>query len=201
MKIPRCGRPGCTNRLERPLGAVGRPSRFCSSACRQAGYRRRKSTSIHFSSKSPEWYTDPAFFGTLAEKWGPFDLDPATDPRSPIWSLVPHHFTASENGLLQPWFGRVFLNPPYGRKIRAWIDKAIAELAAGRVVLVAMLVPARPDTAWWHTAKGAGGEPDFIRGRLRFYKPDGTRGDAAAFPSATLLFRNGFVTGDDYAHA
>lgn len=149
---------------------------------------------MHFSSKSVEWYTPVDVFLELAAPWGGFDLDAAADPRSPIWPLVPRHFTVDEDGLSQPWTGRVWLNPPYGKVIRAWMRKAADEVRSGRAEVVVCLVPARTDTIWWHEALGAGGDPAFKKSRIRFVRPDGTQGDSAGFPSAVLTFRNGIVT-------
>jgi DNA N-6-adenine-methyltransferase (Dam) len=59
-------------------------------------------------------------------------------------------FTRKENGLAQPWQGRVFCNPPYGREIGRWVQKAWQSAQAGACELVVCLVPARVDTAWWH---------------------------------------------------
>jgi len=190
-----CARPGCPNPIPpRELGADGRRRKTCSNACRQAVYRGRKATSLHFSSKSVQWFTPVDVFGELAAECGGFDLDPAADPRAPIWPLVPNHYTVADDGLSKPWNGRVFLNPPYGRIIRAWMRKAADEVVAGHAALVVCLVPARPDTLWWHEALEVGAAPQFRKGRIRFVRPDGTCRDAAGFPSAVLRFRNGFVT-------
>ena len=54
-----------------------------------------------------------------------------------------------EDGLAQPWAGRVYMNPPYGREIGDWIAKLVAEHEAGAVTEAIALVPARVDTAWF----------------------------------------------------
>lgn len=186
-------RPATCIRCEAPLepARTGRPRLTCSHACRQAVWdaahpRRRRS--VHHSSESVEWYTPPDLFERVAAQHGPFDLDPATDPRSPIWPLVERHWTVADDGLAQPWNGKIWCNPPYGRTIRLWTRKAAEEFAAGRASRVVLLVPARPDTGWWNEALEAGAVPEFIRGRVRFVLPDGTRLAGAPFPSALLVF-------------
>ena len=57
--------------------------------------------------------------------------------------------SASLWNLVQTWTGRVFMNPPYGREIGAWLQKAW-ESAQSTAELVVCLVPARTDTRWWH---------------------------------------------------
>jgi site-specific DNA-methyltransferase (adenine-specific) len=83
---------------------------------------------------------------------------------------------------LKPWFGRVFMNPPYGKTIGRWMRKAWEE--AHRGALVVCLVPARVDTAWWHDY-AARGEVRFPRGRVTFANAP----NPAPFPVAIVVFR------------
>ena len=73
----------------------------------------------------------------------------------------------SNDGLAVPWRGRVFINPPYGRVLARWVHKCAAESASGRAVVVALL-PARPDTRWWHESVAGTADVFMLRGRLRF---------------------------------
>lgn len=185
----KCARRGCRNRFDAPpKGRAGRKRKYCSNACNCAAKRDRRNVRAVWSSRTPEWYTPPDVFAEYAAIYGPFDLDPCADPRSPIWPLVPEHWTVVDDGLAQPWNGRVWLNPPYGREIGRWTARAAEEVAAGRASVVVCLVPARTDTAWWAAAVKAGAIPCFRTGRVRFLRPDGTTGQGAAFPSAVLVF-------------
>ncbi len=74
------------------------------------------------------------------------------------------------------------MNPPYGREIKKWMEKAYLESTKGAVVVC--LVPARTDTAWWHDYAMLG-KVRFIRGRLKF---SGAK-HSAPFPSAVVVFR------------
>ena len=74
------------------------------------------------------------------------------------------------------------MNPPYGREIGHWMRKAWESAKAGAKVVC--LVPARTDTAWWHTY-ALQGEIRFLRGRLKFGHAD----QSAPFPSAIVVFR------------
>lgn len=183
----RCQR--CRTPIVQPL--TGRRRRTCSDPCRAAlARRRRRSRPAWSTSATAEWYTPPDVFEALAAQHGPFELDPATDPRSPIWALVPAHYTAHDDGLRRPWHGRVWLNPPYGRMIGLWVARAAAAVASGEAELVCALVPARTDTRWFRAALDAGAEVDFLPGRVRFVRPDGTPGQAP-FASCVLVFRDG----------
>lgn len=59
-----------------------------------------------------EWLTPPEILKLLGAPQS-FDLDPCAPINRP-WDVAKHHYTIVEDGLLKPWFGRVFLNPPYG---------------------------------------------------------------------------------------
>jgi phage N-6-adenine-methyltransferase len=132
------------------------------------------------SSASPEWSTPAWLAAQLAAEFGPFDLDPAATAAN---AKAPAFYTLADDGLAQPWKGRVFMNPPYGRTIGRWIRKAQEEVAAGRAGLVVCLIPARVDTGWWRAAIAAASLVRILPGRVSFGD-----GDPAPFPSAVVVF-------------
>jgi site-specific DNA-methyltransferase (adenine-specific) len=131
------------------------------------------------SSATPEWPTPQWLVDQLAAEFGPFDLDAAATAEN---AKAPMFYTAEDDGLVQPWKGRVWLNPPYGKTIPQWTAKAATEAASGRAELVCCLVPARPDTRWWRDAVAAAVLVRFLPGRIRFGI------DPAPFPSAVIAF-------------
>lgn len=130
------------------------------------------------SSATPEWATPADLFWELNREFA-FDLDPCSTHEN---AKCRRHFTEAEDGLSQEWTGSVFMNPPYGRVIGAWIRKAYESAQAGATVVC--LIPANTDTAWWHDFCMKG-EVRFLRGRLKF----GNSKDPAPFPSAVVVFR------------
>jgi hypothetical protein len=74
------------------------------------------------------------------------------------------------------------MNPPYGREINMWVEKATKE--AGNGALVVGLLPARTDTRWWHEHVDGHASIHFFAGRLVF----GNAGNAAPFPSALAVW-------------
>ena len=130
-----------------------------------------------YSSRTPEWATPQKVFDKLAAEYGPFDLDPCATPEN---AKCPVFYTCHDNGLMLPWFGRVFMNPPYGRVIGQWMRKAYEESVRG--VFVVCLIPARTDTIWWHEY-AMKGKVEFLRGRIRFEPGN----NPAPFPSAVVL--------------
>jgi site-specific DNA-methyltransferase (adenine-specific) len=164
----------------------GRRRRYCSDACRMAAHRRRHrrlrgSREVMGSSRTDEWATDPEVFARLEREFGPFDLDPCATHENAKCS---NHFTREVDGLSQEWTGRVFMNPPYGRALPAWMRKA-CEAAQNGSEIVVCLVPARTDTRWWHDY-ATRGEITFLQGRLR----SGEGCNPWPFPSVVVVFRN-----------
>jgi Protein of unknown function (DUF3102)/DNA N-6-adenine-methyltransferase (Dam) len=135
------------------------------------------------SSASPEWYTPPRIVERVVETLGEVDLDPSWHPESPVQARVT--YTVTDDGLAQRWGGRVYLNPPYGRAIDAWVAKLVEEYEAGTVSEAIALVPARVDTEWFRRL-----DPFprcFVYGRLTFANAE----HPAPFPSAIVyLGRN-----------
>ena len=128
-----------------------------------------------FSTGQDEWPTPPHIIAATVEALGVIDLDPCASSAGRIPAAAFH--TVDDDGLAQPWTGRVYMNPPYGRVIGDWTRKLVTESAAGNVTSFVALVPARTDTEWFQDL--ADSTLCFIRGRLRF-------GDARAgapFPS------------------
>jgi phage N-6-adenine-methyltransferase len=132
-----------------------------------------------YSSATDEWATPQAFFDLLDQEFH-FTLDVCARPEN---AKCRTFFTREVDGLRQPWSGRCWMNPPYGREIVRWVRKAYEESLQGAIVVC--LVPARTDTAWWHDYCTKG-EIRFLRKRLSF----GGASSSAPFPSAIVIFRN-----------
>ena len=130
------------------------------------------------TSDSCEWRTPSDLFAELDAEFD-FTTDAASTHEN---ALCGHHYTEAEDGLAQEWRGSVWCNPPYGRGIGKWVEKAATSNEGGVTVL---LIPARTDTSWWHDwVVGHATEVRFVRGRLKF--SDGEK--AAPFPSAIVVY-------------
>lgn len=134
---------------------------------------------VLFSSRTDEWETPQELFEKLDAEFH-FDLDPCANEQNhkcKTW------YGKQDDGLSKNWGGyRVFCNPPYGRGIGKWVQKAWEESKKPGTLAV-MLLPARTDTRWFHDycMKGS---VKFIRGRLRF----GKSRNSAPFPSMIVIF-------------
>ena len=79
---------------------------------------------VHFSSKTPEWATPQSLFDELDREFH-FTLDPCSTHEN---AKCQKHFTMEDDGLAKDWGGEiVFMNPPYGREIGKWVEKAWSE--------------------------------------------------------------------------
>ena len=120
---------------------------------------------------SDMWETPDEFVRELESRLGPFDLDPCCCTTT---AKAPCYFTEETDGLAQPWFGRVFVNPPYSN-IAPWVRKAHRQTATGNAATVACLLPAATDTRWFHDWVRSKADLWFIAGRVRFIGWRGTR--------------------------
>lgn len=134
---------------------------------------------LMFSSDSAEWSTPAVFFDELDEKWN-FSLDPCATHENHKCAL---YYTKEDDGLKQSWKEHiVYCNPPYGRGVGAWIQKAVDESTHAVIV---MLLPARTDTRWFQQlVKPNALAVQFLPGRLKF----GGCANAAPFPSMLVYF-------------
>ena len=124
---------------------------------------------------SQDWIT-PRF---LIEALGSFDLDPCASLSQP-WPCARAQYT--DNGLARPWSGSVWLNPPFNRyEVGAWVEK-LAKHGNGMALL-----HARTEAEWfepvWLRAKAIG----FLKDRLYFHYPNGTRASANSGAPAVLV--------------
>ena len=121
-----------------------------------------------------EWFTPALYLDLARAALGEIDLDPASHVLAQERVQAKAFFTAAEDGLKQPWFGRVWLNPPYCRALLApFIGKLIAECANRAVEQAILLTHNYTDTEWFHAAARAARTICFPRGRVRFLAPSG----------------------------
>jgi phage N-6-adenine-methyltransferase len=145
---------------------------------------------IHFSSKTDEHYTPDRVLDAVIACLGEIDLDPCSNANHNV--PAKKHYTKADDGLSQPWYGRVFVNPPYGKKtaqhIKPWVAKLVREYRAGNVTEAIALIPSRTDTQWYRMFR------DYPRimvdGRLTFKGND----NPAGFPSGLVYLGPNVLT-------
>ena len=139
---------------------------------------------VLFSSRKDNWRTPKKFFEELNKEFN-FDLDACADDKN---ALCKDYFSKENSCLDQNWGGRtVFMNPPYGRNISQFIEKAFNEKERAKTIV--MLLPARTDTKYFHNYIYNHAEIRFVKGRLKFLDEGNMEKDAAPFPSMICIFR------------
>lgn len=165
-----------------------------------------------FSSESVEWYTPPATLDLARRVMGGIQLDPCSNDFFTTGADI--CYTWRDNGKNRSWSSETcFVNPEYGRSISEWVDKYLEEY--DKMEQCIMLLPARVDTAWFHSLRYDA--ICFLKGRIKFISGDLLRyrtfllgkdyamqhwdectGDSAAFPSVltykgTMLGKERFI--------
>lgn len=141
-----------------------------------------------FMSNDMTWCT-PEVVLERVRRVGKIGLDPCSNGRSIVHARIQFRGPPGEDGLAEQWTGYLkdgelaYVNPPYGRAIGQWVAKCALETMDGAEVI--LLVPARPDTAWWHDAVLPHATAICSwRGRLAFLGAS----QGAPFPSAVVYY-------------
>ncbi len=141
---------------------------------------------VHFSSNRMDWATPRWVYDRIVGELSPepplLDVCASIDNRK-----CTRYYGEEDNALVKPWDDSFWMNPPYGRGIGQWVQRAMQQ-AQEHTVIGTCLLPARTDTAWWHDYVMEGAALVYlIRGRIKFELPDGAE-NSAPFPSAVVIF-------------
>jgi hypothetical protein len=94
-------------------------------------------------------YWTPAVYTDAARRvLGGIDLDPASCEEANQFVGAARYYTIADNGLVQPWKGRVWMNPPWSQSAR-WVAKLVDHYQAGEVVAAVTLLNAASMTSRW----------------------------------------------------
>jgi phage N-6-adenine-methyltransferase len=170
---------GRLDTLERVLETLGAGAYLGLRGQAQSFYTHAGNASVNH-----EWETPKELLEALHSVFGRFDLDPCAPRSSRTRVRAKRHLTSEDDGLSAPWRGVVFVNPPYGRGLARWVAKARREVELGHARTVVALLPARPDTTYWHEHVAGRAVVYFLKGRLRF----GSGEQSAPFPSALAVW-------------
>ncbi len=109
-----------------------------------------------------DWRTPPELFSRWQRQFA-FTVDAAAEAEN---AMISRYWTPLDDGLAQPWIcERVWCNPPYGRSlVLPWVRKAARREADCAV----LLLPVRPETAWWREFVAPHAIVRFLAGRVHF---------------------------------
>jgi len=81
-----------------------------------------------------EWYTpdtaEQPVLSLVVAVMGAIDLDPCSNSQRSVPAA--RHYTLQDDGLAQPWYGRIFMNPPYSKPL-PWVKKLVDSYQSGEV--------------------------------------------------------------------
>lgn len=122
--------------------------------------------------ESDEWFTPADVIAIARSVLGAIDLDPASNEIANRNVRAGRYYTAQDDGLAQPWFGRVWCNPPYSLAGQ-FAAHAIEHYQSDTIEAAILCLSSGALTAHWFKPMF-----DFVlcisAGRLRFLRPDGT---------------------------
>ena len=137
------------------------------------------------SERNDRWLTPLSVIDSLGE----FDLDPCGAPDHPTASRV-YVLEDGDDGLRDPWFGRVWLNPPYGRTMRVWVERLVQH------GMGTALIPVAAGTKLWQEVVFPEASAiHFYRHRIKFLRRDGRHDDMVS-PQASAIVAFGSTDAD-----
>ena len=137
---------------------------------------------VYRHNKKDDWETPQYLFMELNEEFD-FTVDAcATKDNTKCRVFI-------DDALNVMWRGRVFCNPPYGRQIKKFAEKAWLSFQSKHTDLIVMLLPARTDTLWFHDFILDKAEIRFLKGRLKFEINGVDTKNSAPFPSMVVIYK------------
>ena len=131
----------------------------------------------------------------LTPKWlidatGPYDLDPCAHlvDGKPIVPTARDYITEEQNGLTSPWYGDVFVNPPYSN-LNEWLQKCKYEHSGNDAVnSIMVLCFARTETKAFQNNLYWCDGINLIKGRIKFLNQFGVEQGNGNAPSVLIAF-------------
>jgi len=124
-----------------------------------------------------EWYTPEDYIQAGREVLGGINLDPASSAAANEVVAADAFYTHEDDGLSKPWSGKVWCNPPYSKELcGSFVEKLVDEYSMHNVTEALLLVNNATETQWFQMAARVSTAICFPEKRVKFWKPDGTKG-------------------------
>jgi DNA N-6-adenine-methyltransferase (Dam) len=141
-----------------------------------AAYQATKVPLVSKNTGCEEWHTPQEYIDAARAVLKVIDLDPASNPQAQQTVQATKYFTASQDGLKQPWAGKVWLNPPYtSGLIDKFICKLLDHFESNDVSEAIVLTNNATETRWFQSIAKVG-LCLFPSKRIRFLTSSGQAG-------------------------
>lgn len=135
--------------------------------------KEAKKPHVTNNSKDDEWYTPEQYIEAARLVMGSIDLDPASNEFANEVVRAGTYFDEETDGLMQEWFGNIWLNPPYST---ALVKDFTEKLTNSEFEQAIVLVNNATETAWFRKMIDNASAVVFTTGRIKFRKRDGEHG-------------------------
>lgn len=128
---------------------------------------------INQTSGKVKYYTPPAIIKAARATMGGIDLDPASSAKANDIVRALWYYTIRDNGLSQPWFGRVWMNHPFTREgNKLWPARLVDAYTSGEIEQACCITFASTSEKWFRPLLDY--PQCYLYGRTNYLLPDGT---------------------------
>jgi hypothetical protein len=128
---------------------------------------------VSHNSGDDEWYTPPATIAAARAVLGEIDLDPASSAEANEVVRAARFYTVEDDGLKQPWAGRLWMNPPYKQPaMQHFCTRLAHEYTVGAVTEAVVLVNNATETRWFGELAAKSSALCLLSRRVKFWRPD-----------------------------
>ena len=133
---------------------------------------KEKKPYLSQNSGNNEWYTPNYIIDAARNTMGSIDLDPASSAIANQTVRAEKYYTKEDDGLMQPWFGNIWLNPPYCRSL-------ISQFSSATIIKrpdydqAIVLVNNATETRWFQDLLRNCNSFCIFNGRIKFIDVDG----------------------------
>jgi phage N-6-adenine-methyltransferase len=136
---------------------------------------KKRKPHVSYNSGNYEWYTPKNIIDAARNTMGSIDLDPASSSIANQTVMAKKYYTKEDDGLKQPWYGNIWLNPPYSRLLMPQFAMAVINKRQDYDQAI-VLVNAATETCWFQILVGDCDALCLVRHRIKFLDVNGRPG-------------------------